>query len=229
MRNSLRSNPTSYSSLSTPVRPASFIKGVTKVSSLAAALTAVGLGALTLNSCSQYQDLPGYSEDTSLGRTKNALATVVAGLVAEKISPEATIHFTIERFWFPDAELEGTVHNGEIHTHLPLALTSATFDAHSNGGQIQGTIDKSEFDWELRPSGPNKWEVGRALLKFDHTLTLQVHGGIISGELQRTAGFNWTIEGTYSPEGKVEISIDGPMTLGIVLKGSVVGPPHRGN
>lgn len=225
MRQSSSVDNKGYTPLAPPVRHSSLLRGITRGSSLAAALTAVGVGALTLNSCTQYQDLPGYSEDTSLGRTKNALAVAVAGIVAEKISPDATIQFTVERFWFPDAELEGTVGGGKIHTHLPLALTSATFDAQSSDGQLNGTIEKSEFDWELRQTDPETWQIGRALLKFDHTLTLHVHDGVISGELARTAGFNWTISGTYSPEGNVEISIDGPMTLGLLLKGSVVGVP----
>lgn len=216
-----RNHSRTRSPLSLPKRPASVARSLARVGTIAAALAGIGVGALGLNSCSQYQDFPGFSEDASQGRTKNAIATVVAGLVAEKITPNATINLEVEKFWYPDAHIEGSVHNGTIYTHMPLAFTSATLRAEETGGLIVGTIEKSEFNWDLKQTGPDTWQLGRALLKFDHSLQLSVRDGHISGELARTMGFNWSIDGTYSPDGHVEIRIDGPMTLGMTLRGTV--------
>jgi hypothetical protein len=211
-----------FSRAAFPTRPSMLSSRAQQIGVVAATMAAIGVGALTLNSCWQYTDLPGFSGKTSQGRTKNALAAAVAGIVAEKIAPNSVIDLEIQKFWYPDAHVEGRVQNGSISTHVPLAFTSATFKAEDHGGQISGTVEKSEFDWDIKQTGPESWEIGRALMKFDHALNLSVKDGRVNGELVRIMGANWKIDGSYTPLGEVEIRIDAPLTLGITLRGRVI-------
>jgi hypothetical protein len=144
-----------------------------------------------------FEDVP-IPDKNDFGRTVNASSAVIVGIISQKIAPNKNIEAIIKKPGWSDARLTGTTTNNTIETAVELNLTSSKFSAQGNGEQINGKVDKSEFDWEVKSRSVNTWEIGRFGLKFDHTLMLTASDGLISGRLYRTAGFNWDISGTYT-------------------------------
>jgi hypothetical protein len=170
-------------------------------------LSAAALGVGRVMQCQQFTDLPGASEN-DFGRTVNGLSSVLAGIVAQKISPNSTFSMTIEKPMYADAPISGKTTTESVQSRVELSLTSAQFTGTTGANGISGTVDKSEFDWSIRQSGPNTWEVGRFGLKFDATLKLHIENGTINGVYERgPLSFNWNISGRYTTEGLVNIEV----------------------
>ena len=172
---------------------------------------------------SEYMDVFGFSEKPEMGRTKNSIAAVVAGLVGQKMYGNAQIDFEIQIHGWPDARVTGQTTPTSVDTYVDLAVTSSHFKAQANGaGMLEGEVDKSEFDWIVRQTGQNSYEIARFGLKFDSRLNLNVADGRISGTYVRTGPhFDWEVNGTYDANGNASIEIDGPVNLGITLFGKI--------
>lgn len=171
---------------------------------------------------SEYIDVFGFSK-FEMGRTKNSIATVVAGLVGQKLYGNSQIDVEIQKQGWPDARVTGNTTPISVDTDVDLAVTSSHFRAQRNGaGMLEGEVNKSEFDWKVRQTGQNSYEIARFGPKFDSGLNLNVADGEISGTYVRTGPhFDWGIIGTYDDSGNLKIKIDGPLNLGIRLVGKI--------
>lgn len=176
---------------------------------------------------SEYMDLPGWSEKLQAGRTKNAISAVVGGIIGREIYGNSNVDLEIQKRLFPNARVTGTTTPNSIDTHVDLALTSSDFIAHpipnaQGYNFIEGTVRKSEFNWNVKQKSGNTYEINRFGPKFDARLVLDVRGGVIRGTYIRPGlHFDWDIEGTYDAEGNVTCTIDGPLNLGVTLDGRV--------
>ena len=190
-------------------------------------LVGAGIAAVLtgLASCEEYVDLPGFGEDSpQAGRTKNSIAAVVSGIVGQKLYGNSEIDLDLEKFFFPDAKVTGTTTSSSVDTYVDLAFTSAHFVAHNNqSGNLEGEVDKSEFDWKIRQTSQDTYEIARWGPKFDAELKISVKDGKITGTYTRPGPhFDWDIEGTYDSKGNVHFEIDGPLNLGITLDGKII-------
>jgi hypothetical protein len=170
---------------------------------------------------SEYADIP--LTKTESGRTKNSIATVVSGIIANKMYDNSKIELEVQKQSWPDSKITGETTDSTILSYNDLSMTSAKFTAQKNrDGKFEGKVDKSEFNWDITQTGNEKYHVGRFGLKFDADLEIKVSKGKITGEYQRHGiRFNWDIEGIYDSLGNVNINIDGPMNLGINLVGKI--------
>lgn len=187
------------------------------------ALTAAGVGLSALGA-GMYGDIFGFDSDYQQGRTKNAIASVVTGIAAYEMNPSSNIDVEVEKsIWF-DSRITGYTTPSTIETNMDLLLTSSRFEAHTRTeeGTLTGEVKKSEFNWGVRQTGPNRYEINRFGPKFDSRLELTVENGIISGTYVRPGPhFDWDVDGTYTADGRVEIEIDGPLNLGVTVKGEI--------
>lgn len=193
----------------------------------------IGTGTLALLtggfSCSEYSDY-GILGSSEQGRTKNSIATVIAGAIGQKMHKDSTIDLTVEKTLFPNARVTGHTTSDSVDTYVDLASTSSHFTALRNAkGQLEGKVDKSEFDWDVVQSSPDVYEIHRMGPKFNAELDITVQNGIISGTYVRNGPhFNWNIHGTYDENGNVTCTVDCPVGLGITLKGTVTPTPKKG-
>jgi len=186
-----------------------------------AVATLLGFGAIS----GQYADLPGFDSKLQMGRTKNAVAALVAGTVAHDLATDKTMQINLEAtksFW-PDAGVSGHANKTEIYTKTDLLLTSATYTAHMNGSDmLEGKIAKSEFNYGVQQKGPHSYHIGRFALKFDSNLVLNVANGKIDGVYARGGPhFNWKINGTYDKAGHVDVHVNVPFGLDFGLEGTI--------
>ncbi|MDP2907113.1 MAG: hypothetical protein Q8O03_04190 [Nanoarchaeota archaeon] len=175
---------------------------------------------------SEYIDIPGFGgKNLGTGRTKNSISAIVAGIASKEIYGNSEINLKVKKHFWPDAELTGYTTENSVDTKTDVLLTSARFKAETDTEDLlNGEVDKSEFDWKVKQTGPNTYKIARWGPKFDATLELKIEeGGIIKGTYNRPGPhFDWGIKGTYDKEGNVNIEIDGPLNLGIVLEGKVI-------
>jgi len=191
-----------------------------------AKLVYLGAGVIFATSgitCGEYCDQPGFSNKVEAGRTKNSIATIVAGIVGQKMYGDSRINLEIQKSFYPDARVTGRTNQNSVDTHVDLAFTSARFTAQKNNeGNLDGEVDKSEFDWKVKQISEDTYEIARFGPKFDATLVITVKDGKISGKYLRPGPhFNWDISGTYDQAGNVNFEIDGPFNLGITLDGKI--------
>ncbi|HYD03692.1 MAG TPA: hypothetical protein VEC16_05330 [Alphaproteobacteria bacterium] len=184
---------------------------------------AAGAIACALTPLMEYSDLPALTKGPSAGRTKNSIAALVSGIVGKKLYNSSTIDVNVEKSFWPDSRIIGETTNNQIHTYNNLTFTSSKFDAEVNSqGLLEGKVDKSEFDWEIKQINDSTYHIGRFGLKLDTELKIKMADGKIKGEyLRPDLNFDWNIKGTYDKRGNVNIEIDGPLTLGITLKGEI--------
>ena len=188
-----------------------------------AVLSVIGLTGIGLyNAPLGYADTGWLDSKQGPGRTKNAIATVVSGIVAEKIFPQSEFKFEVEKTWWANSTVDGKTTSGGINSKTDTAFSSATFTARVyRDGDIDGEVDKSEWNWKVKSIGPDVYKIERALLKFDHTLELKISHGQIYGVLQRSVGYDWPISGSYTPEGKVSLCIKVPMGGDLYIHGTI--------
>jgi len=189
---------------------------------------AVGLaGAVLVQSMLSYKNYTDYSTTsivTSDGRTRNSIATIVSGIVAQKItSGPASFDMTAEKFFYPDATITGYVTPQTIDSRMHLSLAQNRFRANTSKDSLFGDVRKSEYDWNVERSRPDEYTIGRLGLKFDTKLSLSVKEGKINGVYDRPFGFDWDIKGYYDQKGNVIVKIDVPWSnCDMRLKGRVV-------
>ena len=173
----------------------------------------------------EYQDLPGFADKFQQGRTKNSVAAMLTGLVAQKAYGPSTIHVNMIKTCWPDSEIDGKVTNVNnyclIDTKTSLLLSSAHFTAEGPANKIEGKVEKSEFDWTISQKDQDTYTIVRFGLKRNYELTLHVADGQITGTLYRAWGFNWDISGHYDEHGNLDLNVSAPLTLGFELKGTV--------
>jgi len=175
----------------------------------------------------QFIDRPGPSK-YDFGRTVNSLSVLIATHVAHKIEPNCTFKMTIEKPWFPDAEMHGKCSTREISGEVSLTLSGCSVKATGESGSMKGTVDKSEWDWNIKQSGPDRWEIERFLLKLDTTLNITVKDGKITGTYDRPLAFDWSLEGTYDKEGNVDISVSTPLLCpNFKITGKIIPTNHK--
>ncbi len=170
----------------------------------------------------QYADPPGFGKGPGLGRTKNSLAVVIAGIVARRMYEKSDIDLELQKTFFPGARITGKTTKSSIDTYVGLALTSSHFTASAyDSGFFQGEVEKSEFDWNVKQTSENTYQIDRFGPKFDTTLELEVKNGKITGNYIIPWGFDWTINGTYDNTGNVHIDVSIPLGLDITLEGKI--------
>ncbi len=175
---------------------------------------------LLVAGCSKFSDTPGSSEN-DFGRTVNGISAVISGIVAQKIATNSNFHLTVQKPGWSDATVHGSTRSNSIISTVDLSLSSASFNANGEIGAMNGKVDKSEWDWKVTQTSPSRWNIGRALFKFDHTLDLTVENGTIRGELARTTSFNWSIKGSYTSN-HVEMTIStGPFDPNFSISGTI--------
>ena|SRR3989344_4479620 len=88
----------------------------------------VGLYLITIfNSFIEYSDLPGPFAN-SMGRTKNSLAAVISGIVANKLSKkEVYIELEMQKFFFPNTKITGSATPSSVKTKVDLLLGTSYF------------------------------------------------------------------------------------------------------
>ncbi|MBU0666698.1 MAG: hypothetical protein ABIC91_01590 [Nanoarchaeota archaeon] len=179
---------------------------------------------------SEYLDFPGWDNKVQTGRTKNAISTIVTGLVGQKLYDKSNIDVEIKKKLFPDATVKGYTSKDTINTHVNLTLTKSNFLAGKDYfGMLEGQVKKSEFNWNVKQIDYDSYEIKRFGPKFNHQLDLMVGdissneetGKIIGKYIRKGPHFDWNIEGTYDRQGNVQIEIDGSLNLGINLEGKI--------
>lgn len=181
----------------------------------------------------EYMDVPGFDTRIQGGRTKNSISTIVAGIVGRDLYGSSEIELDVKKHFWPDAKLRGHTTEDSIDTKVNLLLTSAEFKAETDAsGYLQGYVDKSEFDWKVKQISPHTYEIARWGPKFDAKLIISLdslsgqdepgtHGKITGKYIRPGPHFDWGVEGNYDSDGNVEIEVDGPLNLGVTLKGKI--------
>lgn len=195
------------------------------------AVVAAG-GALLASGVSEFQghkfaDLPG-PLTSEFGRTVNSLSVVLAGVLAQELEPQGAknLFLTVEKPFFPDAEVLGTVTGTNVDVKIDLALTSARFVASGSVGALNGKVEKSEFNWDVAQNGADTWAIGRFGFKFDKTLHLSVKDGVITGFLENPLERNWQITGRHF-DGHMSLQIQtGFLQPNFSIKGRIEQAPR---
>ncbi|MFH1331751.1 MAG: hypothetical protein ABIH63_00510 [archaeon] len=183
-------------------------------------------GATVLASTSiplvEYIDLPGFFKYQT-GRTKNSIASVVAGLVGQKLYGNSEINLEIQKKFFPDARVTGHTTPSSVDTYVDLALTSARFIAQKNElGSLEGEVHKSEINWKVKQISEDSYKIARWGPKFDGILKLKLENDNILGlYIRKGSHFDWKVKGKHNHNGDTKIEIDGPLNLGIILEGKI--------
>ena len=204
-------------------------KGRSRLSSLGYRMSLLGLTAATAASlctgCGQFKDTPGTSKEKEFGRTVNSLSSMLAGLVAQKVSEDGSFSMTIEKPLFPDAKITGVTTKTSIVSKVELALSSARFNVAGQPGTMAGDVTKSGFNWGIKQTGTNTWKIERLGWKFNYTLALDVGNGQISGKLGMPGSVDWAIKGRYDTNGVVSMSVaTGPLSPNFKISGTVQKP-----
>jgi hypothetical protein len=182
-------------------------------------IAALGYGTIIAN----YADVSGFGKDQQSGRTKNSIATVVAGVVGQKMYGNSDIDVEIQKTMWPDARVTGATTPTSIDTYTDLALTHVHFTASANdNGKLEGNVDKSDFDWKVEQTSDSTYKIIRFKPKWNAELDIKVLDGKIKGTYVRSGlNLDWDIEGTYDANGHINCEIDGPLSLGVTLDGTI--------
>src|SRR3989338_3454448 len=118
----------------------------------------IGGGIFELFVAGQYSDLPGFSDDHQTGRTKNSIASVICGVVGQKMyDGNSELDLEVVKTMWPDANLTGHTTKDTIDSNVDLTFTRARFTASKNAegkimmndGQISGNYSKPlSFDYK---------------------------------------------------------------------------------
>ncbi len=175
---------------------------------------------------SEYADLPmPFTEKTEMGRTKNSIAAVISGTIAKEIYPKSEVNLEIQKTFWPNAHVTGYTTENTIATDVnDLAFTSVHYKAEKNPqGNLNGLVQKSEFDWDVNQTAINKYHIHRLLFKFDSDLELKAQDGKITGTYFRHGpAFNWSINGNYDASGNIKVHVNVPAGLDFTLEGKII-------
>ena len=155
----------------------------------------------------KFKDTPGFDNKHQFGRTVNSLSAMLAGVIAQQIYGSAEFDLLIEKPWYADARVKGKTSATSIESKVNLTFTSAVFHAAGDSGKQKGDVEKSEFNWGIKQTGPTTWEVSRLGLKLDTTLKVLVKNGVIEGEYIRPWGQDWKISGSYDQQGNLDLEV----------------------
>ena len=173
----------------------------------------------------EYADLPA-PFDAQQGRTKNAIASVVVGTIGQQLygNSHVNVNVNVKKYFFSDSKVTGTTTPDSIDTKMDLTFSSNRYTANKNpkSNNFKGKVDKSEIDWKVQQTSQTTYEISRWGPKFDSSLELTIKDGKISGTYIRDGpNIDWDIQGTYDEQGNINVEIDGPLTLGITLEGTI--------
>ena len=170
-----------------------------------------------------YIDFPGVSSPA--GRTKNALATVITGALANELYPDREVEIEIRMvklLWYPNSRVSGQASSGEINVYNSNFISLASFSAKKDSdGVFRGEVAKTEYNWSVS-KGEESWEIGRFLDKLDTALVLEAKDGKISGYYSQSLSYDWIITGTYDSDGNIQLDCDHWTIWGFGLEGKIV-------
>src|SRR3989344_2958690 len=184
----------------------------------------IGGGIFELFVAGQYSDLPGFSDDHQTGRTKNSIASVICGVVGQKMyDGNSELDLEVVKTMWPDANLTGHTTKDTIDSNVDLTFPRARFTASKNAeGNLEGNVDKSEFDWKIKQTRDDTYKIERAGWKLNAELKIMMNDGQISGSYSKPLSFDYKIKGTYDKEnGKVDIDVKVALSLDFGIKGNV--------
>lgn len=186
-------------------------------------LTGLAIGLPYYCAYTEYADYPGYDDDTQKGRTRNGVAAVVAGVLAQRLYGTTEFNLEVEKSFYPDATVKGNTTTDSIDSLVDLLTTSSHFTAKKNDkGYFEGEVAKSEFNWGVKQISDSKYQVGRVFFKFDSELELDCKDGKINGNYKRVLAFDWPIHGIYDKEGNINVRVDTPpLNFGITIAGKI--------
>jgi len=176
-------------------------------------------------SASEYADYPmPFTKNTEMGRTKNSISAIIGGTVAKELYNKSEINLEIQKQFWPNAHVIGyTTENSVVTDINDLTFTKVHYNAEKNSlGNLKGTVQKSEFDWDVVQTAANKYNISRFLFKFNSDLELKTENGKITGTYHRHGpAFNWKINGMYANNGHVKIHVNVPLGLDFNLEGKI--------
>jgi hypothetical protein len=116
-----------------------------------------------------------------------------------------------------------TTENSVVADVNDLTFTKVHYSAEKNQERnLNGIVQKSEFDWEVKQTSANTYDVSRLLFKFNSDLELKTENGKINGTYHRHGpAFDWKINGMYANNGHVKIHVNVPMGLDFNLEGKI--------
>lgn len=174
---------------------------------------------------SEYADYPmPFTKSTKTGRTKNSISAVIGGTVAKQLYQESDINLEIQKTFWPDAHVTGYTTKETIATGVKdLTFTSVNYNAEEKSqGNLEGTVKKSEFDWDVKQTASDNYRIHRLLFKFNSDLQLKAEDGKITGTYYRHGPkFNWIINGNYDNNGNVKIHVNVPLGMDFDLEGKI--------
>lgn len=200
----------------------------------------VGWAALSIITGSflsyQYTDLPGFdnNDEDSVsvrnGRTKNAIANILSGLVAQDLCKDrnSAIKMNVWKRFFPDSQVNWDTTSTTINTRSDLLLTSSSFraDGNTSDSNIKWKVLKSEFNWNVKQKSPTEYKIGRFAFKLNRILDLDISNGNIDWEYRKPLMLNWKIDGAYIEESNdnydVQMDVKVPLWLDLDIQWNVV-------
>ncbi len=172
--------------------------------------------------------VPLVDDTYQLGRTKNAIASVISGVVAQKMYDNSTIDVEVCKWLWPDSHIDGRTTPNSIYTYMDLFMfTKSEFiadrkNADNSVGPLRGRVHKSELDWKINQLSENSYEIVRWGPKFNNRLDITVDNGRINGMFVRPwLHFDWRIEGEYDEDGNMFCHIYEPWGIDFYLEGTI--------
>ena len=182
---------------------------------------AIAAGILLGTTVVQYADTRIPSDEFSGGRTRNALAAIIAPEVARRLYGNSSFEMQIVKSYFPDAQVIGSV-SESVRSDIKLLFSSVHYTA--SGDPLQGKVDKSEYDWKVEELPDGRLHISRFGPKWDTHLSIEAENGTIDGKYDRRgigAKFDWEISGTYDADGNVKVNVGIPFGPDISLEGRI--------
>lgn len=193
-----------------------------KIITYGALLITLGTGGFI---ASEYADYPmPFTKNTEMGRTKNSISAVIGGTVAKQLYPKSELNLEIKKTLWPTAHVTGYTSADSIVTDVnDLTFTDVHYKAgKTSQGNLKGTVQKSEFDWDVDQQNNGQYHIHRFLFKFNSDLELKTQDGKITGTYFRHGpAWNWSINGTYDANGNVKMHVDVPVGLDFDLEGKI--------
>ena len=111
----------------------------------------------------EYAEIPGTGvRGVEVARSKDGIAAVVAGIVAQKMYDNSQIDLQIEKKFWPDAKLTGNTTKNSIDAYVGLATVTSHFSAKKDSkGMFKGIVSKSEFNSVINQESPNSYHIER--------------------------------------------------------------------